>query len=64
MFRFIEKLFIELLSICTIGNLGDSLASNSREHLKCMYLNNQTCQARPTLVDINSNQKLLLSFYC
>ena len=55
MFGFIKKMFIGVLRACTIGCLGESLASNSKGHLKCVSLNNRLCQARPILVNINSN---------
>ena len=42
-------MFIELLAVCVIGSFRASLASNSGEHLKWISLNNQPCQARPTL---------------
>ena len=32
------------------------LASDSKEHIKCVSLNNQLCQARPILVNVDSNQ--------
>ena len=59
MFRFIthptpQKMFIELLNVCTVGRFGVSLASNSRKPIKYLSLDNQTCQARPALVNINS----------
>ena len=36
---------------CTIGPFGESLASNSKEAIKCMPVNNKRCWLRPTLVD-------------
>ena len=36
----------------------ESLASNSKRPIKFVSLNNQLCQARPTLVDINSKETL------
>ena len=47
-------MFIELLSVCTIIRFSASLAFNSKEPIKCVSLKNQSCQARPTLVNINS----------
>ena len=49
-------MFIGLLSLCTIGTFSESLISNSKELIKCLTLNNRPCQARPTLVNINSNE--------
>ena len=51
-------MIIGLLSVCTIVSFGDSLASDSKRHRKCASLNNQPCQARPTIVDINFNDIL------
>ena len=48
---------IELSSTCIIGNFG-----NSRAYIKCVSLNNLPCQARPTLVNINSNKPLYYLF--
>ena len=56
MFRFIFKMFIGLLSLCTIGNLGESLISYSKGLIKRLTLNNGPCQARPTLGNISSNE--------
>ena len=38
------------------------LASNSKEPIKCVSLNNLPCQARPTFVNINSNETVFYSF--
>ena len=62
MFGFIQKLFIGLLSSCISGRFDGSLASNSKGPIKCVSLNNQPCQARPTLVIINSNEPLYYPF--
>ena len=51
-------MFVELLSVCTIVSFGNSLALNSKGPIKCASLNNQPCQARPTLVNINSDETL------
>ena len=58
MFGFDRKISIGFLRIHTIGNLSESLLSNSEESIKCVSLNNQPCQARPTLVNVNSNKPL------
>ena len=56
-------MFIELLlSTCTVGSIDASLASNSKESIKCVSLNNEPCQARPTPVNINSNQVFYYQF--
>ena len=41
------------LSTCKIGFFGESLAFDSKEHIKCVSLSSRPCQARPTLVDIH-----------
>ena len=53
-------MFIEqcLLRACIIRSVGKSLAFNSKGPRKFVSLNNQPCQARPTLTDINSGEKL------
>ena len=58
MSRFIKKMFIGLLSICTARSFGGFLASNSKGPITCLSLNNRLLQARPTLVSINFNQLL------
>ena len=40
MFRFIKKMFIGLLSVCTIGTFSRSLVSNSEEPIKCASFTN------------------------
>ena len=40
MFRFIEKIFIELLSACTIDSSGKSLVSSFERPMKYVSLNN------------------------
>ena len=55
-------MFTVLLSACTRGTFGGSLASNSKRPVKCVSLNNRPCQARPTFVDLL--MKLFLSIYC
>ena len=40
MFRLIFKMFIGLLSTCTIGSFDASLASNSKGYIACVFLNN------------------------
>ena len=52
---------IRLLNDCKIGSFDESSASNSKRP-KNLPLNNQSCQARPTLVDINSDETLFYPF--
>ena len=52
---FIKKMFIRLLSVCTAGIFNRSLVSKFQGPMKYVFLNNRPCQARPTLVEINSN---------
>ena len=60
MFGLIKKMFIGLLSVCTIGSLSGSLVSIT---IKCVYLTNRSCQARPTIFNINFDETFL-SIYC
>ena len=48
-------MFIRLLSVCAAGIFNRSLVSKFQGPMKCVFLNNRPCQARPTLVEINSN---------
>ena len=59
MLGLIKKMFIGLLSAFTTRGFGKSLACNSEGCIKCVSLNNRPCQARPILVDVNSNETLL-----
>ena len=63
MFALIKKMFIGLLSACTIRSFRESLAFDCKEPIKGISLDNPPCQTRPTLVDISSNETLL-SVYC
>ena len=60
--KFIKKMFIGLLSACTIVSFDRSLASNPEGPMKCVSLNNQPCQGRPTIVDLNANETLLYPY--
>ena len=51
-------MFIRLLNVCKIVSFSLLLASISKELIKSISLFNQTGQARPTLVDVNSNETL------
>ena len=62
MFGFIFKMSIGLSSISTTGLFGKSLVSNSQGPKKRLTVNNRPCQARSTLININSN-KTLFSIY-
>ena len=57
-------MFTELLSAFTKGGFDESLVINFKEPTRCVSLNNQPCQARPSLVDINSKKTLFCLFYC
>ena len=63
MFGFIKKMFIGLLSVCTIGSFGVLLVFNSKGTLKFLALNSQPRQLRPTLININSNEALFYPFF-
>ena len=54
---------IGLSSICTIGVFGKSVVSYSKGPTKSLTLNNRPCQARPTLIDINSNETLFSIYF-
>ena len=53
MFGFIKKMFIGLLSPCTIS-FDESLVSNLKGPIKCAPLDNQPCQTRLTVVNVTS----------
>ena len=59
MFGFIKKIFIGLFNAWTIASFGKLLAYKSKGPIKCASLNNQPCQAGPTLVNINSDETLI-----
>ena len=46
-------MFTRLVTVSTTGSFGETLAYNSEEPIKCVSLNNQQCQARPTIININ-----------
>ena len=52
-------MFIELLTVCTLVSFSVSLISNSQEPILCLSLKIERFQARPTLVNINSNETLV-----
>ena len=54
MFRFIKQMFIS--AVMLFSSLPNA---NS---LKCVSLKNQECEARPEIVDINSNNPIFYSF--
>ena len=62
MFQFIKEMLIGLLSACTRLGFSGSVPSNYKESIKCVSLNNQPCQARPTLVNINCDETPFFSF--
>ena len=56
-------MFVGLLSVCTRGIFGESLVSYSEGYMEYASLsNNQSCHARPTLVNINFNETLFYLF--
>ena len=55
-------MFIGLLSAYITGCFGRLLAFNFNGRIKCVYLNNGPCQARPTLAYINSSEPLYFPF--
>ena len=54
-------MFIGLSSVCAIGSFGASLASNYKEPINCVSLNNQPCKAGPTVVKYKIWQNSFLS---
>ena len=52
MFTFIKKMFFGLVSACTIGGFRDLIASDLKELIKCISLNNQRCKTRPAIIDL------------
>ena len=56
------KRFIRVLSLYTVAKFGESLAFNSKGPTKCVPINNQQFEARPTLVDTFSNKTLFHPF--
>ena len=52
------KILIGLLNVCTKASFCESLVSNSKGPIKCVSLNNHPCQARPKLVNMNSDETL------
>ena len=51
-----------LLDYQAIQRFGESLTSNSEGSIKRVYLNSGPCTARPTLVNIKSNEPLYCPF--
>ena len=62
MFGFTYKIFTGLLSICTMQRFSESLAFNSRGHIKCVSFSNRSYRVRQTLVDKNYNETLFYPF--
>ena len=56
-------MFIESLSVCKLVCFSGSLTSNSQEPVKSVYLRNWPCQARPTLVHINSYKTFFFNLF-
>ena len=51
-----------LLNVCTIGCFDETLVSNSKGPVKCVSLNNYSCQTRLTFVNINPDETLFFPF--
>ena len=62
MFSFIKTIFFRLFSVCTIRTFGELLFFNLKRPIKCVSLNNQPCETKPTIVNINSNKTLFYPF--
>ena len=55
-------MFIGLLRVWKIGIFGRSLASHSKDTMKCLSLNNCIYEVRPALVDRNTDETLFYQF--
>ena len=64
MLGFNKKMFLGLSIACTIfsGRFWGSLPSKSERPITFICLNNRSCQARPTLADIKSNETFYYPF--
>ena len=60
MFGLIKNIFIGLLSVSATESFGESLVSNLQGPIKCIFLNDHPCQARLTLVNINSGETFFI----
>ena len=49
-------MFVGLLSVHKIVSFGKSLAPICKEPIKCVSLNNQSCQAKSRIVNIHSDK--------
>ena len=53
-------MFIGLLNVWRVASFSGSLQSICQKPIKCVSLSNQSCQARPALVDINFNKAFFI----
>ena len=60
MFEFITKIFIGLLSVFEQVSFNGSLPS--KDPTKCLTLSIRPCQARPTVVNINSDETFFIIY--
>ena len=51
-----------LLDPSTIGIFGQTLPSNSKRPIKCVFISNLSCKARPLNVDLNSPKTFFIHF--
>ena len=51
-----------LLGPSTIGIFGQTLPSNSKRPIKCVFISNLSCKARPLNVDLNSPKTFFIHF--
>ena len=58
----LKKNFIGLLSFMKKELFGESLASSSKRRINCVSLNNWTCQAKSSFIDVSSNGTLFHPF--
>ena len=62
MLGFTKNMFILLLCVCTLARFSRSLSAKYKEPIKCVYLTNRPCQARPTFVNINFDETFFYPF--
>ena len=58
----LKKKFIWLLGFMKKELFGESLASSFKRRINCAFLNNWTCQAKSSFIDISSNGTLFHPF--
>ena len=61
-FKLIKQTFIGSLGfvepLAGVARIAEISDSEVTDHIKCVSLSNQTCRAKPTPIDVNSNEPL------